>query len=65
MMNILIQLVSMVIKSMILLLFFLVYTKAAEMAQTDGDKSAVLTALAMVLYKFGDLGNAKTNLFQR
>ncbi|XP_060595460.1 tetratricopeptide repeat protein 37-like [Ruditapes philippinarum] len=43
---------------------FQVYTKAAEMAQTDGDKSAVLTALAMVLYKFGDLGNAKTNLFQ-
>ncbi|XP_053375489.1 tetratricopeptide repeat protein 37-like [Mercenaria mercenaria] len=43
---------------------FQVYTKAAEMAQTDEDKSAVLTALAMVLYKFGDLGNAKTNLFQ-
>lgn len=39
------------------------YTKAAEMASTDADKSHVLTAIAMALYKLGDVEQAKINLF--
>ena len=41
------------------------YTKAFEMAQTEGDKSDVLSAIAMVWYKFGDRDKTKTTLFQR
>ncbi|KAK3606262.1 hypothetical protein CHS0354_037938 [Potamilus streckersoni] len=41
-----------------------VYTKAADIAQNDAQRSHVLTAIAMVTYKSGDVHGAKTVLFK-
>ena len=40
------------------------YTTAAALAETASEKSHVLSALAMVLYKSGDIDGTKTALFQ-
>ncbi|KAK6188238.1 hypothetical protein SNE40_004461 [Patella caerulea] len=42
---------------------FKAYEKAAEIVETDDDRSHVYAALGMVSYKFGDLDGAKTALF--
>ncbi|KAL3865870.1 hypothetical protein ACJMK2_043219 [Sinanodonta woodiana] len=41
-----------------------VYIKAAGMPQNDAQRSHVLTAIAMVIYKSGDVQGAKTVLFE-
>ena len=42
-----------------------VYTRAVESASSEKDKSHLLAAVAMCLYKLKDMEAAKTALFQR
>jgi hypothetical protein len=44
---------------------FIVYIKAAGITQNDAQTSHVLTAIAMVIYKSGNVQGAKTVLFER
>lgn len=44
---------------------FSAYQQASDLASNDHEKSHALTALGMVVYKYGDPDGAKSVLLQR